>query len=271
MNSLYYLILVAIPLHLRYNIYRGVLMKNLLTAKELSKRLSLSVATIWRYTREGRIPVVEFGSRQYRYDEDQVLVSLAKDVMLVKEERASKHPDGYTYEDYLQIPEDPSYHCEVLEGVLVKEPSPAVAHQRVSRELLYQLKTFFDDFDPGGELFCAPLDVTLTQRNVLQPDLLFVSSKQRNIIQPERISGPCELIVEITSPGNRRKDRLQKMDIYRKAGIRHFWLADPEECTLEAFQLKDVDYFLVATGGSRDTFTHPSFTGLSLDLHKVFG
>lgn len=45
----------------------------------------------------------------------------------------------------------------------------------------------------------------------------------------ERIDGPCDLVVEVMSPANRRKDRLRKMEIYRKAGIPHFWLADPEE------------------------------------------
>ncbi|HBT18310.1 MAG TPA: DNA-binding protein, partial [Firmicutes bacterium] len=86
----------------------------------------------------------------------------------------------------------------------------------------------------------------------------------------ERIDGACDLVVEIMSPSNRRKDRLQKMEIYRKGGILHYWLVDPEENILEAFMLKDGNYLLVFTGGPGDKFTHPEFPGLNLNLDKVF-
>ncbi|GAB6154722.1 hypothetical protein JCM17380_34720 [Desulfosporosinus burensis] len=72
------------------------------------------------------------------------------------------------------------------------------------------------------------------------------------------------------SPTNRRKDRLRKMEIYRKAGIPHYWIVDPEENTLETFKLKDGSYTLVFAGGPGDKFTHPDFPGLGLDLDRVF-
>jgi excisionase family DNA binding protein len=246
-------------------------MKKLLTAPELAEILSLSVDTVWRYTRQKKIPVVELGEKQYRYEKDAVLAALAIGDLSVREE----HPvyskkDGYTYEDYLQIPEEAGYRFEILEGALVKEPSPSMHHQRVSRELGYQLFTFFGDFDPEGEFFFAPLDVTLTTSNVLQPDLLFVSGARKEIMREERIDGPCDLVVEIMSPTSRRKDRLQKMEIYRKAGIPHFWLVDPEENTLEAFMLKDGYYTLVAAGGPGDKLAHSEFPGLDLNLDKIF-
>lgn len=246
-------------------------MEKLLTAHELAEALNLSVETVWRYTRKKKIPVIEVGERQYRYDEKAVLAVLASGGGLVKEEHSVYSKQGdYTYEDYLKLPEEPGYRFEILDGFLVKEPSPSLHHQRVSRELEYQLKTFFDEFDPEGELFGAPLDVTLTDCNVVQPDILFVSSAQRNIMRKERIDGACDLVVEILSPSSRRKDRLQKMEIYRKAGVLHYWLVDPEENMLEAFMLKDENYLLVFTGGPGDEFKHPEFPGLHLDLDQIF-
>ena len=246
-------------------------MEKLLTAQELAGILSLSVDTIWRYTRQRKIPVVELGEKQYRYEKEAVLAALAIGNLSVKEE----HPvyskqDGYTYEDYLKIPEEPGYRLEILEGSLVKEPSPSVHHQRVTSALYRQLANFFDGFDPEGELFFAPLDVTLTTSNVLQPDIVFVSGTRKGIMRQERIDGACDLVVEIMSPTNRRKDRLQKMEIYRKAGIPHYWLVDPEENTLEAFLLRDGSYTLVVAGGPGDKFTHPEFPGLDLDLDRIF-
>lgn len=246
-------------------------MGKLLTAHELAEILSLSVETVWRYTREKKIPVVELGGRQYRYEKEAVLAALAGDDPRVKEDKpAYSGRSGYTYDDFLRIPEEPGFRFEILEGILVKEPSPSVHHQRVCSALYRRLANYFDDFDPQGELFFAPLDVTLTESNVLQPDILFVSGERRHILREERIDGPCDLVVEIMSPANRRKDRLQKMEIYRKACILHYWLADPEENTLEAFMLKDGSYTLAAAGGPGDQFTHPCFPGLELELNEIF-
>lgn len=249
-------------------------MEKLLTAQELADILNLSVETVWRYTRQKKIPTIELGEKQYRYEKKAVLAALARgerDGTVVKEERPAYAKQGrYTYEDYLKLPEEPGYRYEILEGFLVKEPAPSMHHQRVCRELVDQLKDFFDNFDPEGELFFAPLDVTLTIRNVLQPDILFVSGTRREIMRKERIDGPCDLVVEIMSPANRRKDRLQKMEIYRQAGIPHYWLADPEESTLEAFALKGKSYALIVAAGPGDKFAHPDFPGLNLDLARIF-
>lgn len=245
-------------------------MERLLTAHELAEVLNLSVETIWRYTRQRKIPVIELGEKQYRYRKEDVMGTLAGGGLI--REGHSLHPNQgeYTYEDYLEIDEDPGYRHEILEGYLVKEPPPSLHHQRVSSALFRQLAAFFDRFDPEGELFCAPLDVTLTSRNVLQPDLLFVSSGRKEIKRKDRIDGPCDLVVEVMSPTNRRKDRVRKMEIYRKAGIPHYWLVDPEDSILEALMLKDGNYLLVFAGGPGNQFTHPAFPGLSLDLDKVF-
>jgi excisionase family DNA binding protein len=253
----------------------GDLLEKLLTAHELAEVLNLSVETIWRYTRQKKIPTVELGEKQYRYDKEAVLAALAhgeNDRMLVRDENpVYSKQGGYTYEDYLKLPEEPGYRYEVLEGFLVKEPSPSMHHQRVLRELVRQLMTYFDGFDPKGELFFAPLDVTLTNRNVLQPDILFISGARRSEHRlEERIDGPCDLVVEIMSLNNRRKDRLRKMEIYRKAGIPHYWLVDPEENILEAYVLKEEYYTLVAAGGPGDQFTHPEFPGLELNLDRIF-
>ncbi len=245
-------------------------MGKLLTAHELAEALSLSVETVWRYTRQKKIPFIKLGEKQYRYEKEAVLAVMDGKGTYVKEDNLEYGRGGFTYDDYLKLPEEPGFRFEILEGILVKEPSPTTQHQRVLRELGRQLMTFFDDYDPEGEIFFAPLDVTLTPVNVLQPDILFVSGERRDIMLEERIDGPCDLVVEIMSPANRRKDRLQKMEIYRKAGIPHYWLADPEENTLEAFELREGSYALVAAGGPGDKFAHPGFPGLELDLDRIF-
>jgi Uma2 family endonuclease len=77
-------------------------------------------------------------------------------------------------------------------------------------------------------------------------------------------------VVEIMSPSSARKDRLQKMRIYQKAQVQHYWLLDPQEKTLECFAWRDGVYALVASGMDEDIMEHPNFAGLSIALKSLW-
>jgi len=245
--------------------------KELITAHDLAAVLDLSVDTIWKYTREKRIPYVELGNKQYRYKLTEVINALAGSSF---QERAAQYnpmsTKKFTYQDYLELPEEPGYRFEVLEGLLVKEPSPNAIHQRVSRRLQRILEDYFWQYDPEGEIFDAPLDVTFHDLTVVQPDIFYISGRQKQIVQETRIDGPPALVVEILSPSNSRKDRLQKLQIYQKVGVAHYWLVDPEQKTLECFALRDGVYALVAAGMEGEIVEHPDFAGLAIDLSVIF-
>lgn len=246
--------------------------KDLMTAKELAEALNLSVETIWRYTREKKIPYIELGGKQYRYNMQQVLGALSGSQM-IQENQARYLTDAskkYTYQDYLEIPEEPGYRFEILDGILIKEPSPNVMHQRVSRRLQRVLEDYFWQHDPQGEIFNSPLDTTLYDINVVQPDLLYVAGENKDIVKDTRIDGPPTLIVEILSPSTRRKDRLVKRNIYQRAGVKHYWLVDPDEKTVECFVLKDSLYALAASGLDGDIIEHPDFPGLIIKLGTLW-
>lgn len=247
--------------------------KDLITARDLAEKLGLSVETIWRYTRENKIPYLELGNRQYRYVLDDVINALSNhpENEVVRETGAdyqSKKP--FTYEDYLKLPEETGCQFEVLEGYLIKEPSPNVTHQRVSRRLQRILEDYFMEIDPEGEVFDAPLDVTFSDITVVQPDLLYIAGSQKEIIKENRIDGSPELVVEILSPYNPRKDRLQKMRIYQKAGVKHYWIVDPMDRTLQCYALYGDNYAIVASGMDEDTVEHPDFVNLSIPLGKLW-
>jgi len=73
------------------------------------------------------------------------------------------------------------------------------------------------------------LDVTLLEYNVVQPDLFYVSGEQKIMVKDDRIDGAPTLVVEVISSSGGRKDRVQKMRIYLKAGVKHYWLLDPQQ------------------------------------------
>jgi len=244
---------------------------NITTARELADKLGLSVETIWKYTRENKIPYIQLGNRQYRYNLDEVVSSL--DNSSVKEKKGKYKANGgkkFTYQDYLKLPEEPGYQLEILEGVLVKEPSPTVMHQRVSRRLQRILEDYFLETDPDGEIFYAPLDVTFDDINVVQPDILYISGEQKEIIKEKRIDGSPFLAVEIISPYSVRKDRVRKMNIYQKSGVQHYWIVDPEEKTFECFALRNDAYAIIASGMEEDIIKHPDFKGLNIKLKTLW-
>jgi len=246
--------------------------EKLVTAHEVARALDLSVETIWRYSREDRIPCVRLGERQYRYRLGDVTAALSGgSVCEDKGEHKTRRDDDYTYDDYLELPEEPGYRYEVLRGILVKEPSPIVIHQRVSRRLQRVLEDYFWEHDPHGEVFDAPLDVTLLdETTVVQPDLLYVPGERRDIVMDARIDGSPALVVEVLSPNTRRKDRIQKLGIYRDAGVQHYWLVDPEQRTMECFHLREGAYAVAAAGMDEDVVQHPCFSGLSVDLGALW-
>ncbi|KAF0195148.1 MAG: hypothetical protein FD169_1502 [Bacillota bacterium] len=241
--------------------------KELLTAQVLAKALDFSVETIWRYTRENKIPYIELGSKQYRYRLTDVINSLSCSQIREKAVEYKADPTKkLTYEDYLKLPEEPGYSYEILDGLLVKDPSPTVLHQRVSRRLQRLLEDYFAISDPTGEIFDAPLDVTLGDYTVVHPDIFYIASRQEEIVLHARIDGPPTLVVEVISPSTSRKDRLRKLRIYQQAQVRHYWLVNPDEKTLECFALKDGAYTFAAGGMDDEVVEHPTFVGLSVDL-----
>jgi len=243
--------------------------KKLITAQDLSETLDLSVDTIWRYTREKKIPSVTLGSKQYRYYLDEVIEALSGTKLKEKKTAYRDDPDReYTYQDYVELPEEVGYKHEVLDGMLIKEPSPDVNHQRSSRNLQRILEEYFHE--NGGEVFNAPLDVTFEDRTIVQPDLICVTGEQRKIIKETRIDGAPTLLVEIISPTSIRKDRIQKYQIYQDNKVKNYWIVEPDQKIVECYSLKEGVYSRTAGGMEDEELICPAFPDLSIPLNKIW-
>jgi Uma2 family endonuclease len=173
-------------------------------------------------------------------------------------------PKKLTYSDYARIPDDGKRY-EVLEGGLLVTPAPNIPHQRASKRLLRQLEDYFEPRGLG-EVFDAPVDVILSDHDIVQPDLV--------VAPPERISkraieGPPMLVVEILSPSTERTDRISKGRRYAALGVPHYWLADPDRRTLECWRKEGEAYALVVRG-AEGALAHPDWPGLVLDLDALF-
>ncbi len=242
----------------------------LMTAQELADALSLSVETIWRYTPTKRIPCVEIGTRQYRYEFNQVMRVLNQLTEGVAEDsREYTTESSLSYTDYLKLPEEPGIRHEILDGLLVEEPSPSIRHQRVSSRLQSALRDYFRKVDPEGEVLYAPLDVVLSEKNVVQPDLLYIPGSDSAIFKQTHVFIAPKLIIEILSPSTIRRDRLKKMDIYCKAGVQHYWIVDPDTCMIEAYVLQS-NYYIRVSVDCDTVFTHLDFPELKILVSDIF-
>lgn len=248
----------------------------LITARELADNLDLSVETIWRYTREEKIPYVELGKRQYRYVLDEVLSSLSNkgrgSGMVVREDEASQYSTDrvYTYSDYLKLLCEGSCQYEILDGKLQRSPAPNTLHQRVLVKILHVLQHYFWEKDPLGEVLAAPLILILSDTNVIQPDLVYIPGES-DIIEDQSVNGVPELIVEILSPATVGTDRIKKTRVYNRFGVPHYWMVDPEGQIMQAYALlPSGEYAISSSVGGDEIFTHASFPQLSIELGALW-
>ena len=173
----------------------------------------------------------------------------------------------YTYEDYLKTPDDVRY--ELIEGDLLMTPSPVTKHQRILRELGFELLSFIKDKDLG-EIFLAPFDVHLDNENVVEPDILFISKQRLHIIGEKNVQGPPDLVIEILSESTANRDLVQKKRLYAKFGVKEYWIVIPGEEIVEIYTLKDALYVLCKSFGKENAIESPLLKGLKIDLKKIF-
>jgi Uma2 family endonuclease len=173
-----------------------------------------------------------------------------------------------TVAEYKLLPETgPRY--QLIEGDLYMAPAPNRYQQTISRNLEYILMRYLEEH-PIGELYHAPFDVYLSNVDVFQPDILFVSNDNRRILTDAGAEGPPDLVVEVLSPKTRNLDLIQKCRVYAREGVRELWILDPEPQTVLVYRFEEDLSNPVVTKTAKETLTSPIFPGLEIVLEKVF-
>jgi len=149
----------------------------------------------------------------------------------------------YTYADYLEW-EGPERY-QLINGEAYMMASPSVSHQAIVRELLLNFGSWLRG--KTCQVFSAPLDVRLfpkkdrSDNTVLQPDLLVVCDSK--ILSKKSVDGAPDLIIEIMSPSNTHSQLFYKFNHYLKAGVREYWVINPEEKIVNVHIYEDGRYF----------------------------
>jgi len=175
-----------------------------------------------------------------------------------------------TYEDFLTFPDDGRRH-ELIDGEHYVTPSPNTRHQRLVARLF---DAIYDHLkvSPGGEVFLAPFDVVISNFDVVEPDVLFMAADQSDILTDKHVRGTPALVIEVLSPGTRKADEVTKRRLYERAGVREYWIVDPELDVVKVFRREAPGLPRVAElsreGG--DTLTTPLLPGLAISLPELF-
>jgi len=92
-----------------------------------------------------------------------------------------------------------------------------------------------------GKVFVSPLDVVLSERRAVQPEIIYITEARLAIVQ-DVIRGAPDLVAEIISQGSWKRDRVEKKDLYEQFGIPEYWIIDPEARIIEVFVLDKGSY-----------------------------
>lgn len=179
----------------------------------------------------------------------------------------------YTYADYLNWGEDE--RIELIDGQPIMQAAPSRIHQELSAQIMRQLTNYLDG--KKCKAYAAPFAVRLfenendnseEQSTVVEPDIVVVCD--RNKLDDKGCKGAPDMIVEILSPSNSKHDRFVKLHLYRRAGVKEYWIIDPAENTVQVYQLEDKHYNLTGFYGPQDIAKVNVLQGCFIELSKVF-
>jgi Uma2 family endonuclease len=180
-------------------------------------------------------------------------------------EPARQLRDRFTWSDYRTWNGDQRW--EIIGGeAFLMSPSPTARHQRIVGEMHWQMQNYFRG--KPCRLFVSPMDVVLSEDDVVQPDLLVVCNEEQ--IRRTHIAGGPTLVVEVISDSSASRDRLLKMALYARSGVKEFWLVTPWPWMVEVYVLRGERYEVHGVLGKDHILVSPSFPDLKITLKDVF-
>lgn len=182
--------------------------------------------------------------------------------------------ERYTFADVLMWPDDE--RAELINGeVFLMAPAPSRAHQGISMELSRQFANYLEG--KKCKAYHAPFDVRLFEREgdnpedvdtVVEPDITIVCDPSK--LDDRGCKGAPDMVVEILSPSTQRHDRLVKLGLYQRAGVREYWIVDPDSSTVQVFLQRDGSLQLHEVYDRQGVAKVNVLDGCFIELSKVF-
>ena len=182
--------------------------------------------------------------------------------------------ERYTFADVLTWGENE--RIEIIDGEAVMMAPPSSVHQEIAAELTRQLGNYLEG--KRCKVYPAPFAVRLFERDgeapedvytMVEPDLSIVCDRDK--IDKQGCRGAPDLVIEILSPSTHRHDRITKYNLYQRAGVREYWIVEPEAQTVQVFLCNENGLLLPHESyGRGDVARVNVLEGCFIDLGKVF-
>ncbi|MDO5105541.1 Uma2 family endonuclease [Capnocytophaga sp.] len=180
-------------------------------------------------------------------------------------------PNGtYTYADYLlwKFKE----RVELFKGkIFAMSPAPRTNHQQISGRLHGILFSYFEK--RACQLFSAPFDVRLPNAQgevvtVVQPDLCVICDLSK--LDERGCQGAPDLVIEILSPGNIKKEMKNKFELYQEAGVQEYWVVYPAEKCVFVYVLENGRFMHREVVFEDSELVSSVFPEVKIDMQRVF-
>src|SRR4051812_2068422 len=178
----------------------------------------------------------------------------------------TKPAGTWTYEDLFSLPDD-GRRYEIIEGKLYEMPAPAFVDALIITNLMLLLGPTIEKV--RGWLVSAPVDVFFEGANPVGPDIIIFLPESRAHAVPRGVEGPPDLLIEVLSPSNRSHDLLTKRALYARAGVREYWIVDPENRTVDVLTLDGGLLRSAVSTPAEDDVASP-LLGTSFPLAAIF-
>jgi Uma2 family endonuclease len=178
----------------------------------------------------------------------------------------SSHARTWSVADYLAL--ETNRLIEFSHGQLEVLPVPTKSHQRLVAAL-FRLLTAYLALSPRGEALFAPYRVQVWPGKFREPDIIFLLTEHASRFGDDYARG-ADLVVEVVSPDDRRRDLETKRNEYAQAAIPEYWIVDPEAQRITVLTLAGAEYAVHGEFGAGDQATSPLLSGFAVDVAALF-
>jgi Uma2 family endonuclease len=177
----------------------------------------------------------------------------------------------YTYEDWLEWPLMETTKLELLDGLLIALATPTSFHAGIEADIMALLWNFLRG--KKGKVYGSELGVRLFPQEADKKDQVAIEPDISVILDTSRITkqgydGAPDFVIEILSPSSRREDRIGKFNRYQEAGVKEYWIIDPDDRTVQVNLLESGKYVVSMYGEEKVPVA--TLPGCEIDFAEVF-
>ena len=175
----------------------------------------------------------------------------------------------FTEEDYYNLPED--IRAELINGQIYYMSAPSRIHQKILNFLNTEINLYIRSKEGSCEVYPAPFAVKLSEdddRTIVEPDISVICDPDK--LTDRGCTGAPDWIIEIVSPSTSSHDYVRKLNLYMDAGVREYWIVDPQKASVYVYHLEETKFETTAYT-FRDRIKANIYDDLWIDFHDFEG